>query len=182
MPPERLRTMPGKSIPNKSKSSLTGAGGGSSAKLFGVLMLSTTIAGELPGVTVAGEKEHAVPGGRPEQEKEMGLVKGATPGITLSSYCPGWPARTVALLVRAPSAKSVTVTCTAVEWVTVPGAVAMKGTSKYPPMVAPLVSGVEMVAVTVTGAPAKVMGLGGDMEQVIPMATEQDRVTGPEYP
>lgn len=56
---------------------VVGAGGRKAAKVFGVVILSTTIAGEPLGVTVAGENEHAVPLGSPEQEKETGFVKGA---------------------------------------------------------------------------------------------------------
>jgi len=53
------------------------AGSRKAAKVFGVLILSTTIAGEPPGVRVDGENEHALPFGSPEHEKETGFVNGA---------------------------------------------------------------------------------------------------------
>ena len=94
--PARLSTIPGSSSANVSGPSLSGLGGRSAAKVFAVLMLRTTIAGDPLGVTVVGEKEHAAPFGKPEQEKETESVNGSATGVTNSSYCPEWPAAVAA--------------------------------------------------------------------------------------
>jgi hypothetical protein len=50
-----------------------------------------------PGVTVAGENEHLLRAGSPEQDKETGRSKLLASGVTSTVKVPDWPWLTVKL-------------------------------------------------------------------------------------
>ena len=57
-------------------------------------MVSVELTAFEPGVTDAGENEHSMPAGRPEQESAIGSLK-APVGLTLICILPDCPAESV---------------------------------------------------------------------------------------
>ncbi len=62
-----------------------------------------------PGVTVAGDKLHVAPLGRPEQESATDELNAPPSGLTLTLKLPPWPCLMVAELGLTATAKSMPV-------------------------------------------------------------------------
>jgi hypothetical protein len=156
MPPPKLSTMPGSNSASMSCASAADAGGRRAAVCLAVVTVRTTIDCGPAGVTVDGEKEHVLPAGSPEQEKETGFVNPPASGLTNISYLAACPAKAEAELLWAAKAKSSTWSRTLDPRNVIPLPL-LKPMAKVPTSFGfAFAAGNESVAVAVAGAPAKV--------------------------